>query len=161
MKKFLLLLIASASVCTTSLALPIAWEPFNYPLAPTNLVGQVNPNGNGFSWYQAGPVTGVTNVPSIFPGNLSYPGLAPSSGNAVKFGGIDSGGMAARFSEATGTLATSNTLYYSFIFQVVATNGLSTTTPFWAGFNNSAGSQAGLPTSVGTRINCKIANGGL
>lgn len=159
MKKLLALL--TASVCTTSMALPIAWEPFNYSPTPTNLVGQVNPNGNGFSWYQAGPVTGGTNVPSIYPGSLSYSGLAPSTGNSVKFGGIDSGGMAARFSEATGVLASSNTLYYSFIFQLVATNGLSTSSPFWAGFNNSAGSQGNLPTLVGTRINCKPANGGL
>ncbi len=161
MKKLLALLIISTSVCTISTALPIAWEPFNYSLTPTNLVGQANPNGNGFNWYQAGPTTGGTNVPSIYSGSLSYPGLAPSTGNSVFFGGIDSGGMAARFSESSSVLASSNTLYYSFIFQVTATNGLSTASPFWAGFNNSTGSQSTLPTIVGTRINCKPANGGL
>ncbi len=160
MKKFLLLFLATAFFCIESFALPLAWEPFNYSLTPTNLVGQTNPNGNGFSWFQAGPVTGGTNVPSIFPGSLSYPGLAPSTGNSIRFGGIDSGGMAARFSEASATLATSNTLYYSFIFHLVDTNGLSSSSFFWAGFNNTAGSQAGLPSIVVTRINCRTANAG-
>jgi len=156
-----LLALLGAFLATSAWALPVAWEPFAYPTTPTNLVGQVNPNGVGFTWWQAGPTTGGTNVPSIYPGNLSYPGLAPSTGNAVKFGGVDSGGMAARFSQTSGgNIATSGTLYYSFIFQLTDTNGLSTTAYFWAGFNNSAGSQSGLPTTVGTRINCRPAVGG-
>lgn len=160
MKKFLVLFAASALFCFKSSALPIAWEPFNYPLTPTNLIGQVNPNGNGFTWYQAGPSAVATNVPSINPGNLSYPGLAPSTGNSIRFGGINGTGLGARFSEASSALATSGTLYYSFIFQLVDTNGLSTSAFFWAGFNNSTGSQSTTPTVVGTRISCRPANGG-
>ncbi|HVM49255.1 MAG TPA: hypothetical protein VMU04_14585, partial [Candidatus Acidoferrum sp.] len=78
-----LLALLGAFLATSAWALPVAWEPFAYPTTPTNLVGQVNPNGVGFTWWQAGPTTGGTNVPSIYPGNLSYPGLAPSTGNAV------------------------------------------------------------------------------
>jgi hypothetical protein len=162
MTKLLVLIVTSVS--TTSFALPIAWEPFNYTYSPggdpsgTNLVGRVNPGG--LAWYQAGPVTGGTNVPSIYPGNLSYPGLAPATGNAIKFGGIDSGGMAARFSKSTGTLAASGTLYYSFIMKVTDITGLSTSGVFCAGFNNSANSQATLPNVVAARLYARATNGG-
>jgi hypothetical protein len=147
-----LLALPIALVCTTSFALPIAWEPFNYPYSPpnTNLVG--HSTLDGFTWSQAGPTTGGTNVPSITPGNLSYPGLAAGYGNSAAFGGIDSGGMAARFSLHS-TVKT-NSLYFSFLLKITDTTALSTTAQgvFWAGFNNTAGSQANLPTVVFSRV---------
>src|ERR1035437_3863607 len=160
MKKLLALVIAT--VCTTSSALPLAWDPFNYAYSPptsTNLVGRSNPGG--FTWYQAGPTTGGTNVPSIYPGNLSYPGRAPSTGNAIKFGGIDSGGMAARFSMTSGSaLATSNTIYVSYIMKVTDITGLSASGVFCAGFNNSASSQTTIPNTVACRLYARAVTGG-
>ena len=150
MKKLFAFVIACVS--TSAFALPIAWEPFNYPFSPpsTNLVG--HSTLDGFAWSQAGPVTGGTNVPSIFSGNLSYPGLATAYGNSAKFGGIDSGGMGARFSLKNNVKT--NSLYFSFILKVTDISALSTTSlgVFWAGFNNAAGSQGTLPTVVFSRI---------
>jgi hypothetical protein len=165
MKKLLALVIAS--VCTNSFALPIAWEPFNYAYSPptsTNLVGQANPGG--LNWYFAGG--GATNspnlwsnVPSIYPGSLSYPGLAPSTGNSIKFGGIDNDkGMGARFSYPSSALATSGTLYYSFIMKVTDITSLPTSGVFCAGFNNAAGSQSTLPSVIASKLFARATNGG-
>ncbi len=146
MKRILPLIFAFISV--TALATPIAYEGFDYALTPTNLVGHVTPDG--FTWDQAGPTTGGTNVPAINAGSLSYSGLAPSVGNSAKFGGIDSGGMAARFSLKSPV--TTGTLYYSFLVKLTDITGLSTSGVFWAGFNNAAGAQATVPSVVGTRV---------
>ncbi len=148
MKRLLTLVLALTSI--TAFGLPIAYEGFDYALTPTNLVGHTSPDG--FSWYQAGPTTGGTNVPAIESGSLTYSGLAPSTGNSTKFGGIDSGGMAARFSRSSGALASSGTIYYSCIVKITDITGLSSSGVFWAGFNNSANTQATVPSIVHTRI---------
>ncbi len=157
MKKLLILLLASA--CTASFALPLAYEPFNYPLTPTNLVG--HSTTDGLTWSQAGPTTGGTNVPSIVSGSLSYPGLAAGYGNSAQFGGVDSAGMAARLSLPS--LVNSGSIYYSCLLKITDITGLSATSlgVFWAGFNNAAGSQGTLPSVVVSRIYTKTnATGG-
>lgn len=125
------------------------YEPFNYdPLVVTNLIGQTNPDG--ITWTMGG--SNSLNQPTIMAGNLDYPGLSPSSGNSIKFGG---NGMSARFPFAGGV--NSGTLYYSFILKVTDITGISTTPTgiFWAGFNNSVGSQTGPITSAHSRIYTK------
>lgn len=160
MKKLLALLFCSC-VCTALMATPIAFEPFDYSLTPTNLVG--HSNLDGFTWSLAGPSTPGTNVPFIASGNLSYAGLAPSYGNSVQFGGIDGtgNGMAARFSLPS--LVKTNSLYYSFIMKVTDITALDTTATgiFWAGFNNTAGALGTSPTVVFSRVYTKTnATGG-
>ncbi len=153
-----ILALAVVCVSVTASALPIAYEGFDYDLSPTNLVGHTNPDG--LTWYQAGPTTGGTNVPSINAGSLSYPGLAPSVGNSAKFGGIDSGGMAARFSRASDVLASSGTLYYSFILKITDITAISTSGVFWAGFNNSFNAQPTVPSVVATRVVTRASGSG-
>ncbi len=108
-----------------------------------NLVGQVNAQGG--TWFQAGPLSATT--PTITAGNLTYPGLPASQGNSVHFGG---NGESARLN--TSSVVGSGTIYYSFILDVTSIAGLSTSGVFWAGFNNSAGSQATTPSTVATRL---------
>jgi hypothetical protein len=157
MKKLLSLAILLCAVRTFGSL--VAYEPFNYPVgvdAGTNLVGHTT--SDGFTWSQAGPTTGGTNVPAIAAGNLSYPGLAPSIGNSTHFGGIDSGGMAARFSLKSPV--TSGTLYFSFLLEILETNNLSTGGVFYVGFNNTAGAQGSLPTTVDTRFVTRLSGTG-
>jgi hypothetical protein len=155
MKRPLTFVLALTSI--TAFGLPIAYEGFDYSLTPTNLVGHTNPDG--LTWYQAGPATPGTNVPSINAGSLTYSGLAPSTGNSAKLGGIDGTGMAARFSRASGSLATSGTIYYSFLVKLTDITGLTAAGNFFAGFNNSSGSQAGLPSIVAARVVTRSAGG--
>jgi len=91
----------------------------------------------------------------IQAGNLSVGGLAGVSGNSVRFGGV---GMSARFNLGTNT--TSGTWYYSMIVRLADITGLSSSGVFWAGFNNSSGTQSTTPTSVGTRLIAKSVSGG-
>ena len=136
---------------------PIAFEPFapaTTTYAPgSNLVGQTNANGQ--SWSAAGsggpPLT-------IQAGNLPVAGLAGAAGNSVQFGGFTSGGTSARFN--LGTNATSGTWYYSMAFRLTDISTLNSGGVFWAGFNNSAGAQAGVPTAVVTRLVTRSATGG-
>lgn len=126
------------------------YEPFNYdPSSNTNLIGQTSPDG--LVWSQAGPTTALTNQPYIAIGSLSYPGLAPSIGNSAKaVGPTGTTGLAARFSLPAAV--TSGTLYYSFLTKISDITSLNSAGIFWAGFNNSSGSQTGVPTVIATRV---------
>ncbi len=129
------------------------YEPFNYP-SGANINGQMN--GNYLTWADVGTgIAGpyVTNT----SGSLSMSGLPPSSGNSIKFGGL---GKSARFSFASGTAVTSGTLYYSFLLKILDTTGLSSSGIFFAGFNNSIGTQSSTPSVIGTRLYIRTATGG-
>ncbi|MSU58725.1 MAG: hypothetical protein EXS35_11235 [Pedosphaera sp.] len=133
---------------------PLAFDPFapaitSYALN-ANLVGQTNATGQ--YWTQAGPA-GVQ--PTITSNNLSYAGLATSMGNSVKFGG---NGMSARFN--FGAAITSGTVYFSFLAKLTDISTLNSSGVFWAGFNNSTGTQLTTPSTVGTRVLTKSATGG-
>ena|ERR1043165_2033741 len=133
---------------------PLAFDPF----APAttaytpgaNLIGQTNAGGQ--YWTQAGP-SGTQ--PVIEAGSLSVGGLAGPSGNSVRFGG---NGMSARFN--LGTNATSGTWYYSLLVRLTDISTLNSGGVFWAGFNNSAGTQTMTPSSVATRLLTRSATGG-
>ena len=94
------------------------FDSINYT-AGAHLGGQIN--GNFLGWSDIGT---ATTGPYVVVGtnSLSVPGLAPSTGNCIEFGGL---GKSARFSFPAGNPTTSGTLYYSHAFQVVNTNGLS------------------------------------
>ena len=73
----------------------------------------------------------------------------------MHFGG---NGESARFNmdSAVG----SGTLYYSFILNISSAPVAGSGGVFWAGFNNSAGSQSTTPTTVATRVYSKAIGGG-
>jgi len=72
----------------------LLYEPFDYPAGDrlggsgTSPIGKVAPNGQ--TWIIRSPATILPYEEArdvlITPGNLSYPGLAPSVGNSVRYG---------------------------------------------------------------------------
>jgi hypothetical protein len=147
-------ILSSNALLTVQVPPPLAFDPFA-PATTTyapglNLIGQTNSAGQ--YWTQAGP-SGPE--PTIASGNLNTAGLVAASGNSVSFGG---NGISARFN--LGTNMNSGTVYYSFLFKITDTNGMNTGGVFWAGLNNSAGTQSNTPTSVGARVVTRVATGG-
>jgi len=150
-------LVSSNAFLNVHIPPPLAHEPF-VPAITTyavgeNLIGQTNAAGQ--RWTQAAPDSGLTNQPVILGGNLVGGGLAGVRGNSVKFGG---NGASARFN--LGTNSAVGPWYFSLLARLTDLTGLSATGVFWAGFNNSSGSQTTTPTSVGTRVVTKAASGG-
>ena len=66
--------------------------------------------------------------------------------------------MSARFNPGTNTA--SGTWFFSFIVRLADISTLNSSGVFWAGFNNSSGTQTTTPTSVGTRVVTRSATGG-
>jgi hypothetical protein len=134
---------------------PLIYEPFAPAVTlyspGANLIGQTNAAGGW--WTQAGPASG--DQPTIATGNLTVPGLLAGASNSVQFGG---NGTSARLN--FGTNVSAGTLYFSFAFKLTDITGLSSSGIFWAGFNNSSGSQTTTPDVVGTRVVTKTASGG-
>lgn len=157
--------VSSNAVLTVQVPPPLAFDPFanatnyggtTYP-AGANLIGQTN--GQAETWFQAGPASALTNQPILQSGSLDIPGLLYSSGNRVAFGG--GGGMAARFQIGTnGSGINSGTVYYSFALKLTNLADLSSSGVFWAGFNDSTGSQTTTPNVVAARIYTRAATGG-
>jgi hypothetical protein len=115
-----------------------------------NLIGQTDALGQ--SWFQAGPTNATQ--PKIVAGNLTYANLPPSQGNSASFGG---NGASARLNLSSPV--SSGTIYYSFLMNVSSLGTLPTTGVFWAGFNNTAGSQSTTPSVVGTRLYARSVTG--
>lgn len=128
----------------------IAYEPFGYTPG-ANLAGQVNANGQ--SWSSVGPSSATR--PGIAATNLSVPGLAPATGQAIQFGG---NGTSARFN--LGAKATNGTIYFSMTINIADLSGLTSNGVFWAAFNNSTGSQSTTPTNVAIRVVTRAAGDG-
>ncbi len=150
-------LLSSNAFLNVAVPPPLAYEPFAPALTGyvpgQNLIGQTNAEGR--RWTQAGPDAGLTNQPVVVGGNLLGGGLAGPRGHSVLFGG---NGTSARFN--LGTNINSGSVFVSFLVRLADVTGLSPTGVFWAGFNNSSGSQTTTPTSVGTRIIARAAPGG-
>ena len=139
MKKALVLIAASALFATGVYALP-DYEGFDYTVG-NNLT-------NCGKWFVAGTSTAAQLT--IASGSLSYNGLAPSQGNKVSFGG---NGEGARLSLSS--VVTSGTLYYSFLINFTNISSQGTASQLWAGFNNTAGAQSGLPGTLGAKFYTK------
>jgi hypothetical protein len=148
-------LLSSNAFLTVAVPDPIAFDPNAPAVTPyatgANLIGQTNASGQ--RWTQAGPDS--ANQPTIQGGSLSVGGLDGPSGNSVKFGG---NGTSARFNLGTNTA--SGTWHFSFMTSLADITGLSASGVFWAGFNNSAGTQLTTPTSVGARVVTRSATNG-
>src|SRR5204863_9172267 len=87
--------------------------------------------------------------------NLSIPGLAPTVGQAVQFGG---NGTSARFN--LGPKITNGVIYFSMAVQIADLSGQTSNGVFWAAFNNSTGSQTTTPTNVAIRVVTRSAGNG-
>jgi hypothetical protein len=123
----------------------------------SSLIGQKG--ASGYTWMNAQTAYTGSVTPTITAGNLSITGLLPSQGNSVQLGGV---GNVARlgFAQAGFPIA-SGTVYYSFAMQVRDLTGINTSSgAFWAGLNNSLGTQGTAPSQVGTRVITKAATGG-
>jgi hypothetical protein len=128
----------------------LIYDPFDY-LVGADLTGQ-SPNGGINSWQVMGTGgTGGTDPILIEAGSLSVPGLAPSTGNSITYGGL---GLTNRI--PLGVTITSGTLYYSFAFKITDLGSLSATGGFMAGFNNATGNVANQPTAIATRLVTKL-----
>ncbi|MDB6057944.1 MAG: large protein, partial [Verrucomicrobiales bacterium] len=144
----------TSSNATLSVVFPMPYyEPFVY-FSGAVLGGQTN--ANFLLWTEVGTNASGSSV-TVQPGNLNYAGLPASIGNEVQFGGS---ARSARLSLPTGRSVTNGTIYYSHLFKVTNTNGLSTSGVFISGFNNSTGSQGTTPSVVGTRLYLRAVAGG-
>ena len=132
-------------------------EHFEYPpnsglgQGGTNVPSNLNP-ANQY-WAQVNTSAGgndilVTNL------NLSEPGLAVSAGNAVRYLGIN--GIGDRL--CLGPDQTSGAVYLSMLLKLEKIDNLTGITTnaaaagILAGFNNTAGTQTGPPSVIGTRL---------
>jgi hypothetical protein len=121
-----------------------------------NLIGQVNASGR--TWFQAGPATAIQ--PTIAAGDLTISGLASSGGGqSAAFGG---NGTSARLNLSVGAGGIlSGTVYYSFAMRLTDLTGLNSSGVFWAGFNNTQGSQTTTPNTVVTRVVTRSTTAGV
>jgi hypothetical protein len=138
---------ASASAAT------LVAEPFNYATGDLHL--NVAPNGN--TWYSSA-TNGTADRVQVVSGSLSYPGLAPSTGNSVSFG--DSG----RTDRLAFTSQNSGTVYYSFLLNITDLTSTAATGGAIVGFNNTAQTSgtddsAANPTNIVTRTVIKPITG--
>ena len=154
-----LAVIALAMFSLTVYALP-DYEPFadatgaggtSYA-AGTNLGGQVN--AQGLSWADVGTSTAGPYITNN-AGSLSVPGLTPGLGNSILFGGS---GKSCRM--GIGSTITAGTVYFSFAVNITNITGLATSGIFWAGLNNTTGTQTGQPTVVGDKMYTHGTNSG-
>ncbi len=114
---------ALVCACTSSQATLLLYDPFDYTAGDrlggsgTSPLGQVAPNGQ--QWITRSPAGGGTYDPTkdtlITAGNLSYPGLAPSSGNSARYGSSTSPAGLYTDAIALPSAVTSGSLYYSAI----------------------------------------------
>lgn len=134
-------------------AIPL-YDGLEYDISSdTNLIGRIDTR-DSIQWFQAGPNAALTNPPYVAPGSLSYPGRPPAKGNRIQLGG--NSGMAARFSFKDADAAVTGTLYYSLLLRITDVSALSSSAIFWAGFNNSQGSQTATPSVVCARLITKL-----
>jgi len=120
-----------------------------------NLIGQTS--AAGATWFQAGPGSG--SQPTIAAGDLTISGLySAGGGRSAAFGG---NGTSARQNLSVGAGGiTSGTVYFSFAMQLTDLTALNTSGVFWAGFNNTQGSQNSTPNTVVTRVQTRSAGAG-
>lgn len=123
MKK-LFLLVGSLFLLLSSFGQQLMHEPFNYIPDPVNgLFAQ-----SGGVWVRINSGDSIL----LVSGSLSYPGLEASTANRVKYDGSGSDYYRAFTSQTSGTV------YSSFILNVSALGGLTTTGGYFTGFIQDA-----------------------
>ncbi len=104
-------------------------EPFNYTPDPT--FGIYTQSSAAWVRINTGDSILVTS------GSLTYPGLPASTGNKIAFDGTGSDNY-----RVFGTAVTSGSVYYSFILNVSALGGLTTTGGYFSGLLQTASTSA-------------------
>ncbi len=127
-----------------------AYEPFSYSVG-SSLVLLTNAGGQW--WTSAGTGAPPANVTA---GNLAVPGLATSSGASMQFGAVD--GPSARFNLPANV--TNGTCWFSFAFKVTSLGTLSASGSWFAGLNNSRGSQTTTPITIAPRLLARASGPG-
>lgn len=112
-------------------------EPFNYTPDPTNGIAQQS----GGVWVRLNSGDSIL----VASGNLSYSGLATSSGNKITFDGSGSDNY------RVFTAQTSGSVFYSFILNVSSLGGLTTTGGYFTGLIQT-GSTSAFGATVWTRL---------
>lgn len=142
-------------VCTNySKGQLVLYEDFNYP-PPAYIGGNGNAGSSSNNWTTHSVTTGQTTTIDIINGNLTYPGLAASSGyKAFSFG--NNNATSRDINRAIST--TSTVLYYSVLINIIDNSGLTASGDYFMHF----GATAGLNISTfGGCINAKAVNAGL
>ena len=153
--KRILILSVMVALAAPSQASPLFYDGFNYTagelLAPVNdTTGSPNPGqlnvDYGVNWRYAGAGAAVNAPPGMASGGLSYPDLAPSTGNSVLF---DMTKLGSARIQVTPAAISSDTVYWSGLLQVNSIGTLTTGANgmLLGGFNNTAGAGT-LPTTV-------------
>ncbi len=132
MKKYFFFILLALSMVSVKGQL-LLHEPFNY--TPDPILGLWTQSSQ--AWLRLNTGDSVL----VDAGNLTYSGLATSTGNKVKF----DGGGADYYT--TFTSQTSGTVYSSFILNVSALGGLTTTGGYFTGFID-----AGTTTTFGATV---------
>jgi len=133
-------------------ATPPTYDGFVYPAGSTTWAPNTasNFNAQGYYWNAVGTTTPTPAIP-IASQNLSVPGLLPSTGLSIR---LVTNGNSVRFSFPAA--ASNGPIYFSFALRVEDVGQTLGIGPigggFWAGFNNTAGTQPGTPTIVGTKV---------
>ncbi|MEO6437492.1 MAG: PEP-CTERM sorting domain-containing protein [Tepidisphaeraceae bacterium] len=156
---------ACAALAGEAQATLILYDDFNYTVGDrlggsgTSPVGQVAPNGQ--TWITRSPALAGSYNPvndtQITAGNLSYAGLATSSGNSIRYGSSVASGATNLYTDAIAlpSAVTSGSLYYSMIVRfngAVAPGGVRHNYASLSTESANVGTDAGLGlgTSSGT-----------
>lgn len=119
MKKFYVLLISAFALINVTNAQVIFEESFNYPAGSnliTDAVASTAVTDGVTGWTTQKNAASATNAFTVTAASLNYPGLVPSTGNALKF--ADLAGQSV-FKAGTETIKDfGQTFYYSFLINV-------------------------------------------
>ncbi|MDB6122210.1 MAG: sulfatase [Pedosphaera sp.] len=160
MKKFLFLLLvflfregAQAATCFDLFVDATTNGGTSYTVG-SFLFGQTGNSGNTWFALTNTPAPPATGFPLIAAGNLSYPGLPPSTGNSVFIPASTGvmGRLSLNFTTTTGAV------YFSFLLKVLDLSAVDTTgtqNNYFAGFGDTIGSQNATLLRTATRVYTK------
>jgi hypothetical protein len=147
--KKLIIVLLLAGMSLAGWAQVLLYEPFDYA-TPAFIGGNGGAVGSTTNnWITHSVTTGPTNTVNIEDGNLTYPGLASSSGNKVF---LFSNRNATSRDVNRGFTSTSKVLYYSALVNIVDTVQLKTTGDYFLHFGATAGADN---TILGARLAVK------
>ena len=151
-KKFIIVILL-AGLSSAGWAQQVLYEDFNYA-TPSYIGGNGAAGTNSNNWTTHSVTSGQTTTIDIQDGNLTYLGLAGSTGNMAFIPGTNST-VSRDINRAFTTTAT--ILYYSALINILDNTQLSTTFDYFFSFGTSSGSSVtGLPA----RLHIKSVNSG-
>jgi hypothetical protein len=128
-------------------------------------------NAQGLWWAEAGTTAGTGSITNI-TGGLSfsavpgYSGNLPASfGNSINAVNINAHSPRMTINSPSGGTAAGNppnktNIFASFLLKVTGTNGMGTSATFFAGFNNTIGTQTAQPSVVGSKLFAALSGTG-